>query len=294
MHMKQILLAFHNWHSTNGKFPPAANYGSDGKPKLSWRVALLPYLDSNDLFNKFHLNEPWDSPHNKALIAYMPEVFQTPDLPPVAPGYTRIRGFAGKGAMFEEPGGTDLSQVTDGTSNTLLITVANDAVPWTQPAELAFAEYQPLLPALDHSDPHGYTLGMTDGSVRSLSTMSEPFLRSLITRNGGEVIQWPQEDNRGAPTTVQPLPGFSPTPAPTPPPTPTLALAPGQVVRHAVTVASTPVIGSPPQPVSGVTYVVGPGSLQDIDQRLRKVEDKLEVILQKLNRLVPENTPLVR
>ena len=73
-HMRSILVAFHNYNSANAHFPPAAIYGSDGGPKLSWRVAILPYLGEGALFEEFHMNEPWDSPHNKALIGRMPEV----------------------------------------------------------------------------------------------------------------------------------------------------------------------------------------------------------------------------
>ena len=75
------MLAFHNYHQANSQFPPSVIFGADGEPKLSWRVALFPFLEQGALFQAFHLNEPWDSPHNKALIARMPEVFTTPSSP---------------------------------------------------------------------------------------------------------------------------------------------------------------------------------------------------------------------
>ena len=90
-HFKQILLAFHNFASVKGRLPAAANYGDDGQPKLSWRVALLPYLDQDELYKAFRQDEPWDSPHNKALIERMPAVFETPGSPPAAVGHTYIR-----------------------------------------------------------------------------------------------------------------------------------------------------------------------------------------------------------
>ncbi len=61
--------------------PAGGESWATGKPKLSWRVALLPYLEEMDLYRKFHQDEPWDSPHNKALIPRMPAVFGTPDSP---------------------------------------------------------------------------------------------------------------------------------------------------------------------------------------------------------------------
>ena len=57
----------HNTLSVYNYSPRQAIYSKDGKPFLSWRVALLPYLEQIPLYNKFKLDEPWDSPHNKAL-----------------------------------------------------------------------------------------------------------------------------------------------------------------------------------------------------------------------------------
>ena len=60
--LKQIALAMHNYVSANNKFPRSASLSETGKPLLSWRVAILPYLEQQDLYNKFNLDEPWDSP----------------------------------------------------------------------------------------------------------------------------------------------------------------------------------------------------------------------------------------
>ena len=70
--LKQIALAMHNYAADNNTFPPAATFDTDGKPLLSWRMLILPYLDEDSLYRQFHLDEPWDSPHNKPLIAQIP------------------------------------------------------------------------------------------------------------------------------------------------------------------------------------------------------------------------------
>jgi hypothetical protein len=57
------------------RFPAAAIRGKDGKPLLSWRVAILPYLEQKALHDRFHLDEPWNSPHNKTLLSQMPDVY---------------------------------------------------------------------------------------------------------------------------------------------------------------------------------------------------------------------------
>ena len=75
----QLGLAMHNFHDANKSFPPNARYTKKGKKLLSWRVYLLPFLGNLPLFQEFHLDEAWDSPHNKKLIAQMPAVFACPE-----------------------------------------------------------------------------------------------------------------------------------------------------------------------------------------------------------------------
>ena len=43
--LKQIGIAMHNYHDLNGKMPPAAVCDKTGKPLLSWRVLILPYVE---------------------------------------------------------------------------------------------------------------------------------------------------------------------------------------------------------------------------------------------------------
>src|SRR5262249_20124770 len=77
--LKQLALAMHTYASSSGYLPRHAIYSKDGKPLLSWRVAVLPYLEQVPLYRKFKLDEPWDSPHNKALLKYMPPSFISPE-----------------------------------------------------------------------------------------------------------------------------------------------------------------------------------------------------------------------
>src|SRR5262249_21670890 len=67
--LKQFGLAMHTYLDQHGTFPPAAIYDKDGKALLSWRVLLLPYIEADPLYKKFKLDEPWDSAHNKKLLA---------------------------------------------------------------------------------------------------------------------------------------------------------------------------------------------------------------------------------
>jgi hypothetical protein len=142
--IKQILLAMQMFSTDHGGALPGGFADKTGKPGLSWRVALLPYLDSKNLFDLFKLDEPWDSPNNRKLIDKMPKIYAPPrqDLF----GYTFYRGFTGPNAWLPprtgKPGeqlfGVKLVEIRDGVSNTILVAEAADAVIWTKPDEVLF------------------------------------------------------------------------------------------------------------------------------------------------------------
>jgi prepilin-type processing-associated H-X9-DG protein len=185
--LKQMALAFHNYHSANNSFPAHAIYSKDGKPLLSWRVAILPYIEQEPLYREFHLDEPWDSPHNKALIERMPPTYACPTAP-VQRGMTPYQVAVGKGAMFEGKQGIGIAEVTDGTSNTILVAESKTPVTWTKPDDLELDPDGPP-PRIGSYHPGGANTAFADGSVRFIKdTINQGVLRALFTRNGGEVI----------------------------------------------------------------------------------------------------------
>jgi prepilin-type processing-associated H-X9-DG protein len=187
--LKQITLAILNYESANGTFPSPAITDKQGTPLLSWRVAILPYIDQQALYQKFKLDEPWDSPHNQALLKEMPATFQCPSRERVEPSTTNYQVIAGNGALFESGKGMRLAFVTDGTSNTLLVVEAKQAVPWTKPDDMTF--HPAAGPMFGAGSPHsgGFHAAMADGSVRFFpSAMNPAVFRALVTRAGGEVV----------------------------------------------------------------------------------------------------------
>ncbi len=187
--LKQIALAMHNYHDTNQSMPPAAVCDKTGKPLLSWRVLILPYIEEEALYKQFKLDEPWDSDNNKKLLAKMPKIYAIPGKTQPGDTDTHYRVFVGNGAGFDWLMGVKLNAIADGTSNTLMCVTAADAVPWTKPDELAFD------PEKDPSKLFGaivngkVQVAMFDGSVRSLKKLpSKETLKALITRSGGEVL----------------------------------------------------------------------------------------------------------
>ncbi|HWE38744.1 MAG TPA: DUF1559 domain-containing protein [Isosphaeraceae bacterium] len=188
--LKQIGLAMHNYESANGAFPPAVIADKAGKPLLSWRVAILPYVERKDLYDRFHLDEPWDSPHNKPLIAEMPTVYRCPSDRKSQPGQTTYRVYSGPRAAFEGKEGQRIASFTDGLSNTLLVVETQDAVPWTKPEPLAYDWAKPKPPALPTSPhPGGFNVLMGDGAVRFFKKSLDPdTYKKLVSRNAGEII----------------------------------------------------------------------------------------------------------
>jgi hypothetical protein len=188
--LKQIALAMFNYHEASKHFPSPASRSADGKPLLSWRVAILPYIEQGQLYNQFHLDEPWDSPHNKTLIGKMPAIFRLSGSK-AAPGMTNYVVPVGGGALYsstgEEPAFKD---ITDGTSNTIMMVGVDDkhAVVWTKPDDLQFDAQDPKK-GIGSVNREGFPAAFCDGSVRFLrSTIDAKTLKALFTRAGGEVV----------------------------------------------------------------------------------------------------------
>lgn len=181
--LKQIGLALENYVSDHINFPPAAITDKAGKPLLSWRVAILPYIDQEDLYKQFKLDEPWDSNHNKKLLAKMPKQFGDKGTE------TAYRAFTGKGTVFEEGVEVRSSSINDGTSNTAVVVETSDTVPWTKPDEVPYDPAKPLPKFGEKPFEGGFHVLFADGSVRFLSSKTtEKTIRAIITRNGEENV----------------------------------------------------------------------------------------------------------
>lgn len=188
--MKQILLAMHNYHADNKRFPPAYKADKDGKPLLSWRVLILPMIEYGELYDQFHLDEPWDSEHNKKLIAKMPPEYRSPNSK-AGEGKTNYLTVRGENTVFPGKQGVRIAEITDGTAFTIAIVEAADekAVIWTKPDDFEIDNKNPLK-GLAGLHPGVILVGFADGSVHTLSAVMDPeVLRGLFSRNGGEAVQ---------------------------------------------------------------------------------------------------------
>ncbi|HWC89752.1 MAG TPA: DUF4190 domain-containing protein [Pirellulales bacterium] len=167
----------------------------DGRPLLSWRVRILPPLGQKALYEQFHLNEPWDSPHNLPLAAQMPAEFKTPG--GTDGDKTQYELPVGEGTIFEEmlpgklkPGHRDPTMSTesvmraDGTTTAMLVETTPDrAVIWTKPEDLDYRRDDPGA-GLNHRG-RDVLVGYVDGRVLRIRASAESdTLRKLFSMDG--------------------------------------------------------------------------------------------------------------
>jgi prepilin-type processing-associated H-X9-DG protein len=143
-HLKQIAVALHNYHDTNGAFPPAYLRDAKGKPMHSWRVLILPYTEEQSLYRKYNFNEPWDGPNNSKLAAQIPAVYRCPANVNNTAGNLETHYFA---VVAPEAGwGKSIRQFTDGSSKTIMVIEATGlGVNWMEPRDVTLDEAIELL-----------------------------------------------------------------------------------------------------------------------------------------------------
>lgn len=189
--LKRLMLGMYNYHDAVGVFPADVIDPKTKKPLLSWRVKLLPYMEEDELYKQFNLQEPWDSKSNKPLIEKMPKIF-APTRVKAKPGETFYRGFAGTGefaGIFEPGQRLTLVGITDGTSNTIGVIDAGEPVIWTKPGTDLPVDPKKALPKLGGMIDGDFYCAMSDGSVRTLKRETKTdVLRAMISRAGGEVF----------------------------------------------------------------------------------------------------------
>ncbi len=194
--LRQLLLGLHNYEGAFSRFP-AFNGNGEDSVGLSWRVHILPFLNENELYQQFKLNEAWDSEHNLKLVEKMPTVFWSPqpeNFKNNREGKTVYQGPLHPEAAFSPDPieGFGFKDFKDGTSNSiLLVTVTPDrAVPWTKPADWEVDLENPFA-GLSGGTTKATAIGLADASTRHITPAVGPeTLRRAITISGGEVFDY--------------------------------------------------------------------------------------------------------
>ncbi|MBR0225691.1 MAG: DUF1559 domain-containing protein, partial [Thermoguttaceae bacterium] len=144
-----ITTALQAYRMDHGTLPPAFTVDENGKPLQSWRVLILPYLgdDAKALYDKLRLDEPWDSEHNSAFHAQVPDVFRCPSAKDIKEGETIYSVLLGDEGFFDESGaGKDFIEAAklpdrDVWNQFLVVERANPVCWMTPDQELKIADY---------------------------------------------------------------------------------------------------------------------------------------------------------
>ncbi len=203
--LKQLGLAFHQYHDANGALPKGCQWprGVGSSPRLTFSIYLYPYLEQSNVFNAFNFQPtdspwPWESSsNNPALVGTVvpswvcpsdagastvgnggrdavgrPFTWMTGNYLAVFPGTDSADALAMATAQPTALGpnfGARLTQIADGTSNTLLLAEyvraasdngndlrgavwvdeAGSAMVYTRPPQGIVGTYTPNTPAND-------------------------------------------------------------------------------------------------------------------------------------------------
>lgn len=153
-HLRAIGLAILNFQSVHRAFPARYNEDRNGSPLLSWRVHILPYLDANELYELFHLDEPWNSPHNIKLIPKMPKCYTSSETTEF--GKTTFLAIDAELSLLGPPQRRSpqsapccrtFADVNSGAANTIMVLHADgrEATTWTKPQDFTFPRLDGVL-----------------------------------------------------------------------------------------------------------------------------------------------------
>ena len=134
-----LVVLFAKYYQENQKFP-ADILDADGKPLLSWRVALLPSMGFENLYKQFKLDEPWDSETNLAVLnspELKPLIFH-PMTEDLHPPKTVIRFFDSSGTPFSNRDLKIEDMQSPETTLMFVVVTPKYAVEWTKPDSLEF------------------------------------------------------------------------------------------------------------------------------------------------------------
>ena len=138
--LKQISSALRNYADQHGSLPPAYIRDKAGRPILSWRVMILPYLGYDDLYRQVKLDEPWDSPSNLRLARQIPHYYQCPAQKAGKEGETSYLAVVGPQTAWPGSEGRRLPPSTTFPGKILVVEATGYEVSWMEPRDMPFAD----------------------------------------------------------------------------------------------------------------------------------------------------------
>ncbi len=207
INLRNIGQAMLHYRDANGHFPPAYIVDDKGNSLHSWRVLLLPYLGEDDyraLWKQVKLDEPWNSPHNKAVFDSVdtPEIYQCPSAPD-APEETNYVMIVGPQTISDGASSVREEDIVDGPGSTIMaVEVATSGIHWAEPRDLRGEEIEWHINQLRGKGISSYHSGVVnivfcDGSVYSVWDSTDPkLIKAMTTIAGGEDVSEFFEDGR--------------------------------------------------------------------------------------------------
>ena len=162
----ELAIASHNFHDVHKQLPRSGVtfVTTTSKIKHSWRVALLPYLGEQELYDQYKFDEPWNSEANQRVLLQMPDVYRSPGQEEDS-HFTSIAAFEGPNT----PLGRSLEDIMDGTSRTILFVEAKTQIPWTKPEDLPYDSDASLDDLLELHDANILNAAFCDAAIHSMS-----------------------------------------------------------------------------------------------------------------------------
>ncbi len=186
-----ICISLYEHDEVHGAMPPGDRpefRDANGRPFLSWRVHILPYVEATQLYEQFHLDEPWDSPHNKQFINKMPPIFALDDNLPA--GMSDVLAPYGEDTVLGSSSPLAMSDIADDPALTIMIVEAapSQAVIWTKPDDFAFDPANPpSLSRFGEPERDDFVVGMADTSIQRIKkSVSPATINSMFNINDGQ------------------------------------------------------------------------------------------------------------
>lgn len=197
-----ITLACSRYSTLFGHLPPAYTVDRDGRHMHSWRVLILPFLQEKELYDRFKLEEPWNSPHNLAVSESIPEVYHclSDDANLLDTSYVMVLGHD---ALSDGPTARRPEEIKD-SPTIIVVEVTNSGIHWSEPRdlnadEIDFRVNSPNAPGIgSRHRPRGAYVGYCNGHFDFLPDSVDPrAVRALTTIAGQERLL----EDEGGPVT---------------------------------------------------------------------------------------------
>lgn len=170
--LKQLGLAFHNYHDTYNQFPIGANVRPDGTAIHGWIIRLLPYIESSPLYSQINQKFPWEHSANSHLFKFRHPTLLSPNHPDhfTSEGFG-LTHYLGNPNILHRNTTTSFSEMTTGTAHNWL---AGEISSGFQPFAYPFNWRELKMPSNDGEGSYGSVndstnICLADGSVSTLS-----------------------------------------------------------------------------------------------------------------------------